>query len=110
MKFGYNRYRNRYDNEPRRSYRRHKYSDDESDSSSNYYSVNNDLLKEFINIKKSKEKIPNNLENKNSNYFIEEKSFTNNNFNENQNTNNYHFMEMEQPTQIFSALRKPNFN
>ena len=110
MKYGHNRFRNRYDYESRKSYRRQRNSDDNSDSSSNHYSANNSLLKEFIDIKKFKDKIPFNIENKDFNFNAKEKHFNCNNFNDPQNNNNEYFMDIEQPTQIFSALRKPNFN
>jgi len=107
MRYGQNRFRNRYDYESRRSYKRQRNSDDDSDISSIHNSANNDLLKEFINIKKSKEKNQNNVENKQSNLIIPEKSFNNNNLIDFQDSIKE---KMEQPFQIFSALKKPNLN
>lgn len=109
MKYSYNRYRNRYDYETRRSYRKQRMSDYESDSSSNNNSANNDLLREFINIKKSKEKVSPNKIDREESQNCKEKSYNDNIPNDTQNFNNQ-YMEMEQPTQIFSALKKPNFN
>lgn len=109
MKYGNNKYRNRFDYENKRSYNRKKNQENDSDSSLSDNSINNGLLKEFIKIKNSKEKMPNNSETKESTVTINENACNNNNLDETQKANEQ-FILMEPPAQIFSALKKPNYN
>jgi len=119
-KYGHNKFRSRYDYSYRRSHRRMRSSDDDSDKSLGNTSENNELLNEFLTIKKSKEKNLKFINHKNTNFennaISEEISKDGNNlfynFNEDCLSVNIEniSMNVEQPVQIFSSLKKPNFN